>query len=77
MLLDGESVYTRDAHGDFTRKAAHDDSGWRMADLGGLVLTSPGHEAWNFMLQPDAADRTGTQWTLDMAFKRSAAPVRR
>jgi hypothetical protein len=76
VLLDGESIYTRDARGDFTRKASHDNDGWRMADLEGLVLTSPGHQAWNFMLQPDPSNAAGTLWTLDIAFKRSPAPVR-
>jgi hypothetical protein len=47
-----------------------------MADLEGLVLTSPGHQAWNFMLQPDPSNAAGTLWTLDIAFKRSPAPVR-
>jgi hypothetical protein len=76
VLLDGESVYSRDAQGDFTRKASHEEDGWRMADLGNLVLTAPGHEAWHFMLQPDAADEKGSQWTLEISFKRSPAPVR-
>ncbi len=77
VLLDGESVWTRDSHSDFTRKASHDADGWRMADLGNLVLTSPGHQPWNFMLQPDPTEKAETQWTLDMAFKRSPAPIRR
>jgi hypothetical protein len=77
VLLDGESVYTRDARGDFTRKASYDSDGWHVADLGSLVLTSPGHQAWNFMLQPDPSNAAGTSWTLDMAFKRSPPPLRR
>jgi hypothetical protein len=77
VLLDGESIYTRDARGDFTRKASYDGDGWHVADLGNLVLTSPGHQAWNFMLQPDPSNPTGTLWTLDVAFKRSPPPVRR
>jgi hypothetical protein len=77
VLVDGESVWTRDSHGDFTRKASHDANGWRMADLGNLVLTAPGHQAWNFMLQPDPTEKAETRWTLEMAFKRSPAPVRR
>jgi hypothetical protein len=77
VLLDDEAIYTRDSEGNFTRRATHDDAGWRIADLEGLVLTSPGHQAWNVMLQPDPAAAVGTQWTLDLAFKRSPAPVRR
>jgi hypothetical protein len=77
VLLDGVSVYTRDAHGAFANKAKHDAGGWTMADLGGLVLTQAGHEPWNFMLQPDPADPSKQRWTLQLAFKRSPAPVRR
>jgi hypothetical protein len=77
VLLDDEAIYTRDSEGNFTHRAVHDDAGWRIADLGGLVLTSPGHQPWNFMLQPESARAGATQWTLDMAFKRSPAPVRR
>lgn len=77
VLLDGFSVYTRNARGEFTNKAKHDSAGWLMSDLGGLALTQPGHEPWNFMLQPDPADRSQQRWTLRIAFKRSPAPVRR
>ncbi len=35
VLLDGFSVYTPDARGQFTNKASYDGKGWRMADLGG------------------------------------------
>jgi hypothetical protein len=77
VLMEGASVFTRDARGDFNRKAEVDAKGWRMADLGGMVLTTPGHEAWHNMLQPDPSDATGKQWTLELAFKRSPAPVRR
>ena len=77
VLMDGASVFTRDARGNFTRKAEVDASGWRMADLGGMVLTTPGHEAWHNLLQPDPSDATGKQWMLELAFKRSPAPVRR
>jgi hypothetical protein len=77
VLMDGEAVYTRDSHGDFTRKASHEGHDWRIADLGNLLVTSPGHQAWNSMLQPDPADASGAQWTLEIAFKRSPPPVRR
>jgi len=77
VLLDGFTVYTPDARGDFTRESPHDANGWRMADLGGLVPTSPGYDAWNFMLQPDPADPTRKRWTLRLAYKKSPAPVRR
>lgn len=77
VLLDGVSVYTRDARGAFTNKARQDAGGWRMADLGGLALTNPGHEPWSAMLEPDPADPAQRRWILRIAFKRSPAPVRR
>lgn len=77
VLLDDATIYSRDAQGDFTRKASHVDGGWRIADLGNLLLTSPGHEVWNFKLQPDAVASADPWWTLDLAFKRSPAPLRR
>ena len=77
VMLDRFSVYTPDSHGRFTRRAKQDASGWTMADLGGLVLTVPGHEPWEHMLEPDPADPAGKRWRLKIAFKRSPAPVRR
>lgn len=74
VLRDGMSIYTRDEGGRFVNKASVTDEGWRVADLGGMLLTAPGHEVWNFMLQPDEADATGRRWTLDLAFKRSPPP---
>ena len=75
VVLDGVSVYAADSRGWFTRKARRDEQGdWHMADLPGAVLTSPGHEPWNFSLQPDP---TGRRWTLQLAFKRAPEPVQR
>jgi hypothetical protein len=74
VMLDGFTVFTRDAQGRFTRKAVQTDGGWRMADLGGLILTTPGHEPWNFALEPGSDP---AHWTLQLAFKRYPAPVRR
>lgn len=74
-MLDDTAVYTRDAAGAFTQKARFDAAGWHMADLNGLVLTTPGHEPWNYALQPD--DGNNGSWTLDLAFKRSPPPIRR
>jgi hypothetical protein len=76
-LLDGLSIYTPDAGGRFTRLAAHDASGWQMADLGGMVLTTAGYEPWDFMLQPDESDPTHRRWSLRIAFRRQPEPVRR
>ena len=76
-LLDDTAVYTRDDRGAFTRKAKQDKNGWTMADMGGLVLTMPGFEAWNFALDPDPADPAHSRWTLKLSFKKAPAPVRR
>jgi hypothetical protein len=65
------------ARGVFTRKAKQESGGWMMPDLGGLALTHPGHEPWNFMLEPDPADPSNLRWTLRIAFKRSPEPIRR
>jgi hypothetical protein len=77
LLLAGLDVYAADASGGFTRKAKATDAGWTMADMGGLVLTDPGHKAWEFRLQPDATDSTQKRWTLEIGFMRSPEPVRR
>jgi len=77
VLLEGFSVYTRDARRQFTTRAKDDGRGWMMADLGGLALTHPGHEPGTVMLQPDPADAANRRWTLQIAFKRAPAPVRR
>jgi hypothetical protein len=76
-LQDDNAVYTRDDRGAFTRRAKQDKNGWMMADMGGLVLTMPGFEAWNFALDPDPADSTHKRWTLKLAFRKAPAPVRR
>lgn len=77
VMLDGFSVYTPDAQGRFTRRAREDASGWKMADLDGLILTGPGHAAWDSMLEPDPGGPAGKRWRLRIAFKRSPPPVRR
>jgi hypothetical protein len=74
-LLDPPAVYTPDAKGDFTNKAVQDSDGWHMPELSPMVLTMPGHEPWDFLLQPDPADSSQKHWTLRIAFKRSPAPV--
>lgn len=77
VLIEGFSVYTRDARGQFTTKAKHDGRTWMMADLGGLALTHPGYEPGTVALQPDPADPAARRWTLRIALKRAPAPVRR
>jgi len=73
-LLDGFSVYTLDALGRFTIPAAHDTSGWRMADLNGMALTTPGYEPWDFLLQSDPPCQG---WSVRLAFKQSPPPMPR
>lgn len=77
MLLEGVTVYCADARGDFTRRATVKDGNWVMADLGGLALSTPGHEVWEFMLKPDESDAAKQRWMLDVSFKRWPNPVRR
>ena len=76
-MLDDTAVYTADAAGAFTRKATVDGDGWHMADLNGLVLTTRGHEPWEYSLQPGQGDPARQQWTLELAFKKSPPPIRR
>ena len=77
VMLDGFSVYTRDDGGAFTRKAAESADGWRMQDLSGLVLTMPGYQPWDYLLEPDGSETSQTRWTLRFAAKRYPPPVRR
>jgi hypothetical protein len=76
-LLDGLSVYTPDSGGRFTTRATHDESGWRMADLGGMVLTTPGYQPVHVTLLPDESDSTHQRWSLRVEFQRQPAPMRR
>lgn len=74
VMVDGIAVYTRDAAGNFTIPARQVDGGWQMAELGGMRLTSPGHEIADFALQPDDDDPAGERWTLRLAYRRWPAP---
>jgi hypothetical protein len=76
-LLDGTAIYTRDDSGAFTRQAKRDSNGWTIDGLGGLVLTAPGVEPWDFALDPVGNDMNAKRWTLKLGFKKSPAPVRR
>ncbi|MGH7712612.1 MAG: hypothetical protein ACREOG_15075 [Gemmatimonadaceae bacterium] len=76
-LLDGFSVYSADAAGRFTHRAVPNASGWRMAGLEGLVLTTPGYQPWGVTLEPSALDPAQLEWTLRIAFQRQPEPVRR
>jgi len=71
-MLDDFAVYTRDAHGNFTQKIRSDEHAWYPAELGGLALTGPGYQVFDFLL-----DRDANRWKLRLAFKKSPPPVRR
>lgn len=73
-MLDDFFVRTRDAHGDFTHVVREDNQGWKMPELGGLVLTGPGYQPSDFLLEHNTAKN---QWKLHLAFKRSPPPIRR
>ena len=65
VMLGETAVYTPE-------KARRKGLDWYMEDLGGLLLTGPGHEVWEFNLQPE-----GDGWVVRLAMKRFPAPVRR
>jgi hypothetical protein len=75
---DVEDVYSKDGNGRFSRKAKrlgkHAPYDWKMPELNGMVLTGPGSQAWNFLLDRDEGRDVRT---LKLAFKRSPTPVRR
>lgn len=77
VMLNGFSVFTRDAKGNFTMRAKHSEGGWAMADLPGVMLTHPGHEVSDFTLVPCEEEADPPRWSLALAFKRAPAPVRR
>ena len=76
-MLDRSDVYTADERGAFTRKAQHEPKGggWLMADLKGMALTTPGYDAYDFMLAPDPSDSSAKRWRLSVSFKRYPSPV--
>lgn len=73
-MLGEVAIYSRDEQGRFTRKAERKGTDWIIADLRGLVSTTPGYEPWNFALQPDPSEK---RWQLKLAFKKFPPPVRR
>jgi hypothetical protein len=77
VLLDRFAVYTPDAGGRFVDRAEELNGGWRMKPLHGMMLTMPGHEPWDFALQPEGSNPSSGRWSLKIAFKRSPAPVMR
>ena len=73
-MLGEVAIFSRDERGRFTRKAERKGTDWTIADLPGLVLTTPGYEPWTFALQPDPGEK---RWQLNLAFKKFPPPVRR
>jgi hypothetical protein len=76
-MFAGLVVFTRDERGAFTRKAKVTKDGWWMEDLGGWVLTGPGHDVRDFTLRPEAVSADERHWTLSLSFQRAPEPVRR
>jgi hypothetical protein len=74
VMQDDFSVYSRDTRGRFALKAARIGQDWKIKDLGGMMLTGPGHAPWNAMLAPGPG---AEHWTLQLAFKKSPPAVRR
>ncbi len=75
VMFEGVSVYNRDSQGRFSRRATNQGHDWHMPDLTGLVLTSPGHEVFDYLL--DEKPGVPDAWTLRLAFKKYPEPVRR
>ncbi|MGB8352366.1 MAG: hypothetical protein WCD79_00605 [Chthoniobacteraceae bacterium] len=73
VLQDDFSVYTPDISRRFSDKAKETENGWAMKDFGGMMLSGPGYEPWDFRLDVDPND--STKWTLQFAFKKSPEPV--
>ena len=71
-MLDNFAVYTRDQQGNFTREIPSDAKGFLPPELGGLALSGPGYQPFDFLL-----DRDQNRWKLRLAFKKSPPPVRR
>ncbi len=77
VMQDDFSLYTTDPQGRFTQKAEQGTNGWKIAGLGGLILTKPGYEPWDFNLDIDPSDPSRKRWILRLAFMKYPAPVRR
>ena len=74
VLLDRVALFSADTDGRFTREAEKVGQDWKIADLGGLLLTNPGHQAQDYFLAPALP---GSGWTLKLAFTRYPPPIRR
>lgn len=77
VMQDGFEVYTRDGKGRFAVKTPNKAGDWRMADLNGLALSSPGNQPWQAFLEPVDETANPPKWRLKLAFKRAPAPVMR
>lgn len=71
-MLDRFAVYTRDTRGSFTRQIDESPDGFKPPELGGLVLTSPGYQVFDYLLERDQ-----NRWKLRLAFRKSPPPIRR
>lgn len=68
------SVYTKDEQGRFSRQAVERNDGWQIKELGGMMITRPGYDVWDYSL---AHDEEGKNWTLKLAFKKFPPAVQR
>jgi hypothetical protein len=75
IVVEGPRLFTRDEQGRFSREANSVDGGWDIADLGGMRLTTAGHELTAFALEPK--DGAAGTWTVSLTFVRQPEPVRR
>jgi hypothetical protein len=68
--IDDFTIYSADKKGLFTRAADQDKNGWKIKELNGDLITSPGWEPWKYSLREDAKDLSGQGWTLQLVFKK-------
>jgi hypothetical protein len=77
VLMERMTVFSRDDAGRFTSPAERVEGGWKIRDLGGLILTGLGHDPWDFAFHPAENDPSAQRWKLNLRFRRSPEPVLR
>jgi len=74
-LQDRFDVYTPDVQGRFTVSPERTfEGGWKFKELGGLIVSGPGYQPWDYTLGHDGRNEN---WTLKLALKKSPPPMRR
>ncbi len=74
------AIFTRDAQGRFTRAgqpAGMNNAGYKMPELGEMILGGPGYKTADFFLRPDENDPSRNHWNLRLVVQRRPAPVLR